>query len=390
MLKIKNNKIEVKKVKTLSKKHIRRIEYIKTHQPNKLDSYLKTLVGQKDRSLSSPKIETSGQDILSNKNEGNILKIKQKSMNTWSDHKPYHIEKTFGQWVGVEIECYIPDIGDDSSCDNCGGGGECTCYNCDGCGTINLEDDNGHTYRVNCRVCDGNGTEECNECDGSSSGDVLHSSVCEDLRHAIKKANIPFVTLKTDGSLSKDGVEITLLFNAARGFEPLEKLCKILNDFDASVNDSCGLHVHLDHRDIDSSQLGDIGRHWKSYLEMLAAMVPSTRRTSKYCQLRASTEKYSAVNLGTFDRYGTIEIRLHSGTTNFTKIKNWIEILRRIKAQSKTKIQKREVLRFASFCNNLKLPIDLINYAEMRMEKFNASKQTDEDFDNDSQQDEVA
>jgi len=386
MLKIKNNKIEVKKVKTLSKKQMRRIDTLKKEKSNRLNDYMQTLIGKKDKSLFSPKIETLDQDFLAGKGPNNILRIKEKSLDTWSDHKPYQIEKTFGQWVGVEIECYIPDIGDGHSCEYCGGSGENTCYNCEGRGTVRLEDDNGNEYRVDCATCDGNGNESCHDCDGSLSDDVLNSHVCNNLRKAIKKENIPFVTLKTDSSLSSDGIEITLLFNAERGFEPLQKLCKILNDFDASVNDSCGLHVHLDHRDIDENHLSELKKHWTNYIEMLSNMVPRDRRNSTYCQLRASlTEKYSAVNLSTYKRYKTIEIRLHSGSTNFTKIKNWIQVLRYIKARSKKTIQNNEVLSFQHFIDTLRLPDNLVEYCEKRMEKFTASKQTEQDYDSENE-----
>jgi hypothetical protein len=389
MLKIKNNRLEIKTVKTLSKKQMRRIETLKKENPNDVNLYIKSLVGEKQRGIYQHKTQVNGRDLLTEKPKNNILNIKQHSLDTWRDHKPYHIEKTFGQWVGVEIECYIPDIGSESSCEYCDGSGTRTCYNCDGRGRVNLEDENGYTYHVDCACCDGNGDESCGDCDGSSGGDVLHSHVCDKLRDSIKKANIPFVTLKTDGSLSEDGIEITLLFNATRGFEPLEKLCKILSDFEASVGSSCGLHVHLDHRDIDSSQLVDIKSHWTKYLDWLSNMVPKSRRQNHFCKLRVSREKYSAVNLGTFDRYGTIEIRLHSGSTNFIKIKNWIEVLRRIKARSKKKIQESEINSFKHLVNNLKLPDDVAKYIEKRIETFAASKQTEQDFD-DSLQNEVA
>ena len=39
--------------------------------------------------------------------------------------------------------------------------------------------------------------------------------------------------------------------------------------------------------------------------------------------------RYFKLNLQSFNRYGTVEFRHHSGTTTFSKIKNWILIYSR-------------------------------------------------------------
>ena len=41
-------------------------------------------------------------------------------------------------------------------------------------------------------------------------------------------------------------------------------------------------------------------------------------------------DRYYMINGTALKKYKTIEVRLHSGTTNFNKIKNWVELLKGI------------------------------------------------------------
>ena len=108
------------------------------------------------------------------------------------------------------------------------------------------------------------------------------------------------------------------------------------------VNRSCGLHVHVDARDL---VVADVHRVLKSYYsaqDAIDLMVPRSRRdgNSEYCSrpqsnrledaMRATTiqsmgamGRYVNVNLQSYPIHGTIEFRQHSGTLTYQKIHAW-------------------------------------------------------------------
>ena len=50
---------------------------------------------------------------------------------------------------------------------------------------------------------------------------------------------------------------------------------------------------------------------------------------------RAFNSRYFKLNLQSYVKYGTVEFRHHSGTTTFSKVKNWILICARLVEYSK-------------------------------------------------------
>lgn len=221
-------------------------------------------------------------------------------------------------WIGIEIECYLPkDNFYGSSGGECDGScrDNCECRYCDSCG--NTDDDR----ECNC---------ECNDsCGGNEEGYV--SSVIR----SIERAKIKGISVDTDGSLNDEpddcfGIEIKILTRMS-DTKNLEKLCQWLKDNDAQVNKSCGLHVHLDVKNSTKHKREKLAETFKALLPAMSKMVSPSRRDNRYCQSTVSFEKYSAVNLSTIARYGTIEVRLHNGTTDFAKIYNWISFLQKVK-----------------------------------------------------------
>lgn len=122
------------------------------------------------------------------------------------------------------------------------------------------------------------------------------------------------------------------------------------------VNESCGLHVHLDmrKRDIETVAKRFLARQYE-----FSDMVPYHRRESSYCEpLREeslyeeratllpydwrsntyprkitktfSTQKsrrYSDINVTAYNKHKTIEIRIHEGTLDCAEILNWCKYL---------------------------------------------------------------
>lgn len=157
-------------------------------------------------------------------------------------------------------------------------------------------------------------------------------------RHALKQIAFEDDVKIKDAKCGEDGsvravygyspYEFRILTNI-NDFSNLKALVNFLDRNRARVNASCGLHVHLDFRHFDALPL-NAANNLKNALPLLKAMVPKGRRENSYCKNELSLSggaKYSAINASHFDTSKTIEVRLHSGTTNYDKIVNWVQVL---------------------------------------------------------------
>lgn len=371
MVKLQGNKIELSRSVELSKRQAYRISLL---SPDEQKQYALSLMGLSRERIRLDKPHAKNDPLANRKNS--VLHRFQDLLDCSADkmHRPL-IRKPDSFWVGVEIECLIEGQDESSSeCDTCGGSGEMSCYNCEGRGHLTLTDENDHEYRVDCAVCDGSGNEECPDCDGSSScnGDSIHAKI----RRALERAKITNCSVKQDGSLSDDdgrvGVEVTVLFDASHGFDKLQKVCKVLNDFGAVINDTCGLHVHLDQQGKSTGESLSIGKRIGKFLPILSRLVPSSRRRNNYCKLSVSGldgSRYHAVNMTSLSKHRTIEVRLHSGTTDARKIESWVKLLRAI-VESKLRFQGN-VSSFQAMIDILRLSDELVEYFDRRFQKFN-------------------
>lgn len=336
-------------LKSLSVQNIS--NYISSFTGNRQDIY----IIRRKRRLSKESI-----DPLKAKGANYYLEQLNSMFDTSKLHKPG--VKDAGKWVGVEIECFIPR----SSFPSITGG-------CEGC-----ED--------NCD-CD-NPFHDCEECTSiheSASEEDYHEALSEYLN----KHKIKYCSVKRDRSISEDNgyfpVELTIVFHKDKP-EYLQKLCATLNSLGAKVNASCGMHVHLDQRDLINNSL-KAGYKVTSLekraqrlglaLPLLFKMVPGSRRDNSYCKSGVSTltgDRYSAVNLTAFYKFKTIEIRIHSATTDYVKISNWINLLHLIQSS----IIERNIDTLDKLLEDVNVPEYLIEYIEKRTEKFK-DKDTPED-----------
>lgn len=185
------------------------------------------------------------------------------------------------------------------------------------------------------------------------------------------------VCLKDDGSIDADdgyGHEIAFLTTEKMFSRDIQKLCDVLNDkAEADVNSSCGLHVHLDMRNRDPKKAF---ANLAKVQDMLFAMQPRSRRRSTYCRFSPDTwektmrenDRYMAINPHSYERFKTIEVRLHAGTTNAKKITNWVELLLRI-------VRKRGTIKevhatLSSLSKEVKLRGKLKQYVAERLKAF--------------------
>lgn len=184
------------------------------------------------------------------------------------------------------------------------------------------------------------------------------------------------VNVGTDSSIRPErggqGHEVRVLMREDEVKAIMTRVCAVLNSdkVQAYVNDSCGVHVHLDmrNRDAAASYKGLVRG-----LPLLNSMVPQCRKSSTYCVANDSDKfeskggKYWAINPNSYQERRTIETRLHSGSTNAKKIINWISVL--LTLANKVPTSKIATLEdFKAFTDN-SMP-DLYTYMQYRIAKF--------------------
>lgn len=150
-----------------------------------------------------------------------------------------------------------------------------------------------------------------------------------------------------DGSIDgSDGCEV--VSPILNNLNSLKKVCKVLNDHGARVNKSCGLHVHFGAESFTADQWRRIIVNYANIEEVIDSIMPMSRRSNnnRYCksiiekaqsvrcldnlrdyQTAFRNDRYHKLNLMSYNSHKTIEFRQHSGTTDFTKIENWIKFL---------------------------------------------------------------
>ena len=155
--------------------------------------------------------------------------------------------------------------------------------------------------------------------------------------------------LVTDSSLSgNDTFElVSPILHGEQGLEELEKVCWVLDLCNAKVNDSCGLHVHMDAAEFDLQTWKNLVITYKRLENVIDHFMPRSRRNNTFCrplttisetiitqasnigELRAAFNhnRYHKVNLEAYARHRTVEFRQHGGSTNFTKMSAWIYFL---------------------------------------------------------------
>lgn len=155
--------------------------------------------------------------------------------------------------------------------------------------------------------------------------------------------------LVTDGSLQGNNTFelVSPILVGEAGLKELEKVCWVLDLCNVKVNDSCGLHVHLDAEGFNMNTWKNLALTYKHLESLIDAFMPGARRNNRYCKslnhvsderiksagtidaLRDvfSRDRYHKVNFEAYSRHKTVEFRQHSGTTNFTKMENWVRFL---------------------------------------------------------------
>lgn len=179
---------------------------------------------------------------------------------------------------------------------------------------------------------------------------------------------IPQWKLTTDASVTSQdtglyrGLElVSPILYGDEGLDELQKVYEVLNSCGAKVDKTCGTHVHFDIADFTVQNCKNFLNLYYNYQNVINYLVPPSRRRNEYCKpLRKDdlvkinqdwvtsisdisyllSTRYRKVNLRSYIKYGTIEIRQHGGTTEFDKMEAWIILMYQLldNAKSEEKI----------------------------------------------------
>lgn len=204
-----------------------------------------------------------------------------------------------------------------------------------------------------------------------------------------------YLKLGEDGSIrTEEGfrfpIEFRLLMKETDKEKVLNLFQKVIGPH-IKVNDSCGLHVHLDMRTRNYTRSFE---RLVDVTPILMSMVPKSRRENNYCVInknkkehskagRNGVGRYRVINPESFRKYKTLEVRVHSATKNASKIINWINLLTLVidkefadnRVGKRITEPKRRITNLISFFTKYEVPASLRNYITMRIAKFGRFKE---------------
>lgn len=149
-------------------------------------------------------------------------------------------------------------------------------------------------------------------------------------------------TLKHDGSVHGFGLElVSPKLSGEAGFTAVRTVTTALNSVGATVDTSTGLHVHHDFRGLDIDVVRRRVTYFVERQAIIARLVAPSRRVNRtYCPtwtaqqlaaLQTTTLSNFAwvgprgnINPQAYAVHGSVEVRLHGGTTNNAKISAWV------------------------------------------------------------------
>lgn len=146
------------------------------------------------------------------------------------------------------------------------------------------------------------------------------------------------------------------------GMKSLENCCKALNEANAQVNISTGLHVHIGAQNLSDETYVNVFKNYQKLESVIDTFMARSRRenNSQWCRSLQgkdfsfctskndvydvmSGDRYYKVNACSYSRHRTIEFRQHQGSTDFEKISNWVNFCAKLVAWSKKNVLQTEV-----------------------------------------------
>ena len=175
-----------------------------------------------------------------------------------------------------------------------------------------------------------------------------------------------------DGSLkSEENAEYVMdpPINIARLDEVFDSLEKALDDCGSEVNDTyrAGVHVHVNVQDLTPVQFVNLvciffileelfidycapsrkGNHFclrARDAEYMITLLRDAFETGNLKMLNTDDIRYSAMNVRSVFKHGTVEFRSHESTRDFEKIKTWVRMLYKLHGAAQLYNNPKEIM----------------------------------------------
>lgn len=207
-------------------------------------------------------------------------------------------------------------------------------------------------------------------------GSIKRDTLAESLPYWTRVVNDGSIRPSNPGT---DGHEIRALLDRTTAEPRLFRLCERMQKLGLRVNRTCGLHIHLDARAASSfDEVVRVGRIMDAWLYALRELLPASRRSNDYCKFGiAPTDRYRAVNVSSWGKHRTLEIRCHSATLDYTKVVAWLRLCELIRAMPK----KPKPASCIATLEQLPLPAHDLAYWRARHRELNPSMYSDNPVD---------
>lgn len=155
---------------------------------------------------------------------------------------------------------------------------------------------------------------------------------------------------------------VSPILTGKAGLKSLETCCKALNEANAQVNVSTGLHVHIGAATLSDEAYVNVFKNYQRLEKVIDTFMARSRRAnnSRWCRTLQGIDfnccttkadvfdvmdgnRYFKVNACSYLRHKTIEFRQHQGSTDFEKISNWVNFCAKLMAWSKKSVLSSDI-----------------------------------------------
>lgn len=155
---------------------------------------------------------------------------------------------------------------------------------------------------------------------------------------------------------------VSPVLTGKNGMKSLENCCKSLNEANAQVNVSTGLHVHIGAQNLSDEAYINVFKNYQKLERLIDTFMARSRRANNsqwcrslqgkdfsFCMTKGDVEdamnsdRYYKVNACSYLRHKTIEFRQHQGSTDFEKISNWVNFCAKLVAWSRENVLTVEI-----------------------------------------------
>jgi len=172
---------------------------------------------------------------------------------------------------------------------------------------------------------------------------------CEDAGYT--HATMPTWKVVTDGSLnSRNGSceVVSPILSGSDGLTEARTVMMVLRNAGARINESCGMHIHIGVDQLPQEEQANILQAYSEWQWAFTAfvlerrvngswsrlrsrqtwdnLISDWRNTSDVRQLAHGHDRYYALNVASYYRHGTFELRSHHGSLNGTNACAWVAL----------------------------------------------------------------